>query len=112
MGDSDSDFIDVGEAIAEERNDLGTNVRGAAKAWIELEKFANAAEYEASAIAKKIQEEFSCRKNREFQYADVLEYDCKFRRRVGYLPCPWRLKVSQHVIFFHKIFSTNLTYQI
>jgi hypothetical protein len=97
MDDSDSDFSDVGETIEEEgrvnENEKGSNVRGEAKAWTELYKFETAKDFKSSDIAKKLEEEFSCRKNREFQYADVLEYDCKFKRRVGYLPCPWKLKV-------------------
>ena len=102
MSDSDSDFSDVGETPEVESrtkvNDTGPKVRGDARAWVELVKFANAEEYKSSAIAKKIEKEFSCRKNREFQYADVMEYECKFRRRVGYLPCPWKLKVISYVI--------------
>jgi hypothetical protein len=97
MDDSDSDFSDVGETTEEERrdtvNEKGTKVRGEAKAWTELFKFENAKDFKSSEIAKKLEQEFSCRKSREFQYADVMEYDCKFRRRVGYLPWPWKLKV-------------------
>ena len=100
---SDSDFSDAGEALEEESrsartNHEGTKVRGQAKSWVELFKFKNANEYKASDIAKKLKEEFSCRKNREFEYADVAEYECKFRRRVGFLPCPWRLKVMLCII--------------
>ena len=63
---SDSDFSDVGETPEVESrtkvNDTGPKVRGDARAWVELVKFANAEEYKSSAIAKKIEKEFSCRK--------------------------------------------------
>ena len=51
-----------------------------------------------SDIAKILKKEFSCRKNREFDYADIAEYECKFRRRVGFIPCPWKIKVLSKVI--------------
>ena len=74
MDDSDSDFADVVEPIGEERsvndNEKGTKVRGESIAWIELHRFETAKDFKSSDIAKKIEEEFSSRKNREFQYAD------------------------------------------
>ena len=99
---SDSDFSDAGEAHEDEVrqgqrvNKNGVKVRGEGKSWVEIFRFENAEDYKASDIAKKLEKEFSCRKNREFDYADVADYECKFRRRVGFLPCPWRIKVISH----------------
>lgn len=101
---SDSDFSDAGEDLEPQNetngdppirvNKNGVKVRGPDKAWIETYKFANAADYKKSEIASKIESEFSCRKNREYDYGDVLEYECKFKRRVGFKPCSWKMKVT------------------
>ena len=95
---NDSDFSDAGEVSEAEKRAKGDKGkgRGEAKSWVELYRFANATEFKSSTIAKRLADEFSCRKNREFQYADVQEYECKFMRRVGYLPCPWKLKVIDY----------------
>ena len=98
MVHSDSDFSDAGDDHENEKrkskvNSKGQKVRGEAQSWVEIFRFKNTKEYKDSDIAKKLEKEFSCRKSREFEYADVSEYECKFRRRVGFLPCPWRIKV-------------------
>ena len=100
---SDSDFSDAGEDHERETrktkvNSKGQKVRGEAKSWIEIFRFENSKAFKDSDIAKRLEKEFSCRKNREFDYADVAEYECKFRRRVGFIPCPWKIKVLSKVI--------------
>ena len=101
---SDSDFSDAGEEndppedlnveSTNRVNKNGVKVRGPDKAWVEAYRFCNAEEYEKSEVASKLKREFSRRKNREYEYADVLEYECKFSRRVGYKPCPLKMRVS------------------
>ena len=59
-----------------------------------MKRFATANEYVDSDIGKKIVEEFTSRKSREFDYADVKIYHCRYSRRVGFKPCPWMFKVS------------------
>lgn len=101
---SDSEFSDAGEEndppeafiddSSNKVNKNGVKVRGPDKDWVEVERFSNAEEYDKSEVASKLKREFSCRKNREYEYADVLEYECKFKRRVGYKPCPLKMRVS------------------
>ena len=101
---SDSEFSDAGEDneppeafindSSNKVNKNGVKLRGPDKAWVDVERFPNAEEYEKSEIASKLKREFSLRKNREYEYADVLEYECKFKRRVGYKPCPLKMRVS------------------
>ena len=55
--------------------------------------FNNAKEYKAAEIVTKLEKEFSRRKFREFDYADVAEYECKYNRKVGFKKCPFKLKV-------------------
>lgn len=104
MTDSDSEFSDAGEDVCNDNiahnddkqsrlNKNGVRVRGPDLSWIELQKFPNSNEYKNSDIAKKLEEEFSCRRKREFDYADVLDFECKHKRKVGFLPCPWKFKV-------------------
>ena len=101
MDDSDSEFSDVGEEVdlpgagkskKAKVNKNGVKVIGEAQAWKEVNRFANAEEFNKSDIAQKLKKEFSCRKKREFEYADVHEYECKHSRKVGYIPCPWTFK--------------------
>ena len=98
MEDSDSDFSDAreGQDLIKRKTKLnakGQKVRGEAQAWMEIFRFPNSQEFKDSDIAEKIEKEFSRRKFREFEFADVAEYECKFRRRVGIIPCPYKLKV-------------------
>ena len=76
----------------------GQKVRGEATSWIEIFRFENSKAFKDSDIAKRLEKEFLCRKNREFDYADIAEYECKFRRRVGFIPSPWKIKVLSKVI--------------
>lgn len=101
MADSDSDFSDAGEVQIDNTrkkktkvNDKGVKVRGDAQSWVEIFKFPSSQKFHDSDIAKKLENEFSRRKYREFEFADVAEYECKFRRRVGIIPCPYKIKVS------------------
>jgi hypothetical protein len=101
---SDSDYSDAEEIELEESenfvardirvNGQGQTVRGKDVDWVEVKRFATANEYVDSDIGKKIVEEFTSRKSREFDYADVKIYHCRYSRRVGFKPCPWMFKVS------------------
>ena len=101
MDESDSDFSDLGdvhsdaddEVPAPRLNKNGVKIRGPDKSWEEVHRFKTASEYKSSDICKRLKEEFSNRKTREYEYGDVQEYECKFTRRKGYLPCPWKMKV-------------------
>ena len=96
---SDSDFSDAGEDHENETrktklNSKGPKVRG--EVWVEMFRFENSKAFKDSDIAKRLEKECSCRKNNEFDYA--AEYECKFRRRVGFITCPWKIKVLSKVI--------------
>ena len=101
---SDSDYSDAEEIELEESenfvardirvNGQGQTVRGKDVDWVEVKRVATAKEYVDSDIGKKIVEEFTSRKSREFDYADVKIYHCRYSRRVGFKPCPWMFKVS------------------
>ena len=45
-------------------------------------------------ILLKLKKDFSGRKNREFEYADVQMYDCKYTRKVGFKPWPLKMRIS------------------
>ena len=101
MDDSDSDFSDAGEDnfndVTEKPskvNKQGVKVRGPDKSWVQVHRFASAEVFNQSDIAKKLKKEFSCRKKREFDYADVHDYECKFKRKVVIVPCPMKYKVA------------------
>ena len=108
MVDSDSDYFDLVEQenVIEDVNDAprprvnqdGQRVRGQDRPWIETSRFSNATEFKNSDIAKKLEADFTNRKTREYDFADVLEYECRFKRRVGYLPCPMKMKVNIKLI--------------
>ena len=111
--DNDDDYCDLGEVIEEveeeqseapRTNSNGLRIRGPDKAWVEIERFANATEFKNSDIFKKLKAEFSLRKSREYEYADVSQYECKFKRRVGYLPCLKEIKVNPYNMCIFKCF--------
>ena len=102
--DSDPDYSDA-EQISQveianhadrekQLNADGVNVCGKDVNWVEVYRYATAKEFNDSEIGNKIVEEFTARKEREFDYADVKIYHCKYSRRVGFKPCPWMFKVS------------------
>ena len=101
---SDSEFSDIGEEApypptSSQPNDRVKKVkkkatRGKDVDWEDDEKLADAKALEESVLFSDIKEKFSLRKNREFAYADVQGYECKFSRRNGYLPCPLKYRVS------------------
>ena len=96
MDESDSEFSDLGdvhsdsddEVPAPRLNKNGVKICGPDKPWEEVHRFKTASEYKSYGIRKRLKEEFSNRKTREYEYGDVQEYECKFTRRKGYLPCP------------------------
>ena len=91
----DKEVEQVEATTAQEKvNKLGHKLRGPDHSWVEVERFANAKELKDSETAKNLAEEYSLRKRREFDWADVLEYECKYKIRVGFVPCPMKMKVS------------------
>ena len=71
----------------------GKVTRGKDISWILIKEFDTASLFFDSDIAKKIFKEFTISRKREFQYAQVTEYRCKFARRKHYQPCPWKIRV-------------------
>lgn len=108
--DSDEDYEDVGERPFEEEeeyvednttentnshtNKEGKRVRGKDIEWEDFQQFENAQEFKESEIYQTISKDFVCRKKSEPNYADTEHFNCKFARKVGYLPCQFQLKVN------------------
>ena len=105
--DSDSDYVDVNDvgehAIAGEMseriigahiNAKGQKVRGKDFNWRDYEKYKNVEEFNVSEIMKHLQDNFTLRRARENEQADVEHFTCKYSRKVGFLPCPVQYKVS------------------
>ena len=102
--DSDSDYQDVvdttddddkidTDSVGPRTNSNGIRVRGRDKSLREWRRFPNAFDFKKSDIFTLLEKEFSQRKTRDFKYADVEEYACKFSRITGFLPCPWNMRV-------------------
>ena len=105
---SDENFTDVGEAPVEEVEALrakknGSKIRGPDKSWIEVAKFSDASAFKNSEMATHLKTNFTTRKCRVFEYADIKEYECKFSRRVGYLPCPMKMKVQKSLCSYKPV---------
>ena len=101
---SDSEFEDVTisepnlDPAIEMENSVrvvngGKPVRGKEISWITIKEFDDAPEFHASDLHKKIAKEFTASRKRQFEYAEVTEYRCKFARKKRFLPCPWRIRV-------------------
>ena len=101
---SDDDFEDITLTASGQQDDpisregpiLGINgkiTRGKDMSWILVKEFDDAPQFYSSDLAKKIKKEFTAARKRQFQYAEVTEYRCKFARKKHYQPCPWKLRV-------------------
>ena len=106
--DSDSDYDDVGVLPAEKdnrpskdnfvrkppkSNTSGKQVRGGDRQWEVLRTFTDSDEFVASDLLVKIKAEFVKVRDRQFSYALVQEYKCRYAKKSGYLPCKWVLRV-------------------
>ena len=77
--DNDSDYSDAEDDVEVENivtrdkqvNKDGLSVRGKDVNWVEVYRFATACEFHESEIGKKIADDFTVRKDREFDYEDV-----------------------------------------
>ena len=100
---SDSDFEDVAaeEQIIHNTDDdsssrvskHGKLVRGKDVNWKEVEVFDTAQDFFASNRYKKLKLEFTASRKRQFDYALVSDYRCKYARKVGYNPCPRKIRI-------------------
>ena len=59
-----------------------------------VEKYKNVEEFNVSVIKKHLQDNFTLRRARENEEADIEHFTCKYSRKVGFLPCPVQYKVS------------------
>ena len=92
---SDSDFEDFveeqapadtgNERVARVNSKNGKLVRGKDAHWIEVEVFENAQEFFASNTNKKLKQEFTVSRKRQFEYALVTEYRCILKMRIFFL---------------------------
>ena len=71
----------------------GKVTRGKDISWIVLREFETASAFLDSDIAEKIFKEFTTSRKRQFLYAQVTEYRCKFARKKNFQPCPWKIRV-------------------
>ena len=106
MSESDSDYCDVGNSVDEgdnvvrngmrkaRTNDEGVKVRGTDVEWVEVVTFKNKEAFDESDIKAKLDKQFSRRKSRAFDYGDVDNFVCKYSRKVGFLTCPLKYKVT------------------
>jgi hypothetical protein len=104
--DSDSDYVvvcednpntgtnDANTDRASRVNDAGAKVRGKDVDWMQVEMFTNTEEFKTSKKKTMLDEHFTRRKNRSFAYGDVENFVCKFARKVGYVSCPLKYKVT------------------
>ena len=112
LDNSDSDFEDIGGFQNDTSDDdaevndtsinndqvrtnaQGKKVRGKDIDWLEFTSFPTAEEYKNSELLKKIKDEYSLNREREWDYGTVLVYTCKHLRRVEFIPCKKQLKVT------------------
>ena len=106
MSESDSDYCDVGNSVDEgdnvvrngmrkaRTNDESVKVRGTDVEWVEVVTFKNKEAFDESDIKAKLDKQFSRRKSRAFDYGDVDNFVCKYSRKVGFLTCPLKYKVT------------------
>ena len=102
----DSDFVDV---TVHEESDEGDDggaisvggkvvkngkfVRGRDIVWAEIGVFTTAPDYFESDLCKKISSDYTATRKRQFNYAEIIEYRCKYARKLRFLPCPIKMRV-------------------
>ena len=106
MSESDSDYCDVGNSVDEgdnvvrngmrkaRTNDEGVKVRGTDVEWVEVVTFKNKEAFDESDIKANLDKQLSRRKSRAFDSGDVDNFVCKYSRKVGFLTCPLKYKVT------------------
>ena len=98
----DDDFEDIGVEnnefeFQERRSQIirnGKAIRGKDITWVVWQMFPTTRDFLTSPLMEQIKKEFTASRKRQFDFALVHEYRCKYARKVGYLPCPWKLKVN------------------
>ena len=85
----DSEAISVGGKVVKN----GKFVRGKDVVWTEVAAFNTAPDYFASDLSKKISNDFTASRKRQFNYAEIIEYRCKYARKLGFLSCPIKMRV-------------------
>lgn len=66
------------------KNKNGKRVRGKDIEWRVVKVFKDVAEFKESEIYKEIEDEFTEKRNVDWEYGHVYNYYCKFNRRVGF----------------------------
>lgn len=74
-------------------NPDSNRLRGSNIDWTELQAFENIQTFEASDVFNELETQFSKSRSRENRYGDVSFYRCKYSRKVGFIPCPYKLRV-------------------
>ena len=100
MNDSDDDFTFIDEnenSIHQESeqekqsgaktNKDGKQVRGKYIEWRQSQIFNNVEDYKQSEIFNEMKDDFTEKRNNDWDYGHVYNYVCKFNHRAGYLPC-------------------------
>ena len=90
---SDSEFEDITLSAEEVASGPSNGKRGGDASWVVTAEFENAQDFFASDLSKKLKKEFTAARKRQFEYAEVHEYRCKYSRKKGYLSCQWKMRV-------------------
>ena len=90
----DDDGVADFEEPDEEDEEPETRRRGRDRDWRFYKSFSSIDEYKASDIYINEISKMSMRKSRSTRYADRETFECKFARRIAYLPCGVKFRVS------------------
>ena len=103
MSDSDSDYVDIGEAdetlgdgaTDEVETAIASSGTGRGKdiEWLEVARYMDKTAYETYAFYLNIKKNFTMRRSRETDFSDNEHFTCKFSRKRGFLVCPLQYKV-------------------
>ena len=99
FGYNEEEEEEVGEEISEEGGNEADRREGRVRekdlAWLKIHEFETTLDYLSSDIFKELAGgKYSLRKSRETYYGDRETHECKFSRKMGFLPCKLKYRVT------------------
>ena len=74
-------------------NSEGKKIRGKDMSWVKKINFNNPKAYEDSNVLEELKENYAVKRKREYDYATVHNYVCKYFYRSQYLPCQKEIRI-------------------
>ena len=89
----DDDLNDDYEVRTVRVNKDGKKIRGKELSWVKKINFNNPTAFEQSNVIEELKDNYTVKRKREYEYATVHNYVCKYFQRSQYLPCQKEIRI-------------------